>query len=104
GRSEENEFPEDDGGADAQPEPEPEPVKPAKAAKGKKGAPQPGEHTRVAMVQSGVTRRNPWWKVALVVVLLLVLPVAAAFALDQLNVVPITVTRVNAQGKPVQQS
>ncbi len=104
GRSEEGEVPPEEGaGAQSEPESEPEPEKPVKGKK-KKGAAQPGENTRVAMVESGVTRRNPWWKIALVVVLLLALPVAAAFVLDQTNVMPITVTRVNAQGKPVQQS
>ncbi|XXF76579.1 AgmX/PglI C-terminal domain-containing protein [Myxococcaceae bacterium GXIMD 01537] len=102
GRSEENDFPEDnDQGALPEPEPAPKPAK----GKGKKSHPEPpGENTRVAMVQSGVTRRNPWWKVALVIVLVIVLPLAGAFALDQLHVVPITVTRVDAQGKAVKQS
>lgn len=108
GRSEENELPADEGDLGSEPEPDPEPTpapaKPAKGKKGKKAVQQPGEHTRVAMVQSGVTRRNPWWKVVLAVLLVLALPVAAAFALDQLNVVPITVTRVNEKGQPVQQS
>ncbi len=108
GRSEEGEQPPEDGeGAQAEagsePEPEPEPEKPVKGKK-KKGAAQPGEHTRVAMAQSGVTRRNPWWKIALVVVLFLAVPLAGAFVLDQTNVMPLTVTRVNAQGQQVKQS
>ncbi|MBI5545421.1 MAG: zinc-ribbon domain-containing protein [Deltaproteobacteria bacterium] len=45
-----------------------------------------GEQTRFFMRQAGVNRRNPPWKIALVAVLGIGVPVAALYGLSQLNV------------------
>lgn len=64
---------------------------------------KPVEDTRYFMKKSGVTRRNPAWKVALFIMLPILLIVGGAFALDTLNVVP-KVKVVDAQGKTVEKS
>jgi predicted Zn finger-like uncharacterized protein len=64
---------------------------------------KPVEDTRYFMKKSGVTRRNPAWKVALFITVPILLVVGGAFALDSLNVVP-KVKVVNAQGQTVEKS
>ena len=57
--------------------------------------PKANESTSYVIAQAGVNRRNPLWKIALFVVLLLALPVGALYGLSELNVVPLEVTRVD---------
>lgn len=64
---------------------------------------KPVEDTRYFMKKSGVTRRNPAWKVALFIMLPILLIGGGVFALDTLNFVPKMKT-VDAQGKPVEKS
>jgi predicted Zn finger-like uncharacterized protein len=63
----------------------------------------PVENTHYYVKKAGVDRRNPPWKIALFIVLLLAMPVGVLYALTELQVVPLRVTRVDAQGKAVQQ-
>lgn len=63
----------------------------------------PEENTRFYMRQSGVDRRNPPWKIALFVVLVLALPVGALYALTELQVVPLRAVHVDAKGNQVEQ-
>jgi hypothetical protein len=44
---------------------------------------------------SGLARRNPFWKVALAVVLVVTVPVAGLYALSSLQVIPLEVPRVD---------
>jgi hypothetical protein len=62
----------------------------------------PVEDTRHFMVKSGVTRRNPVWKVALFILTPIFLVLGALYALSTLNVVPLKVTTVNAKGEKVE--
>ncbi|MDC0709717.1 AgmX/PglI C-terminal domain-containing protein [Stigmatella sp. ncwal1] len=64
---------------------------------------KPVEDTRHFMVQSGVTRRNPIWKVALFILIPVGLVVGGVFAADRLNFVP-KVKVVNAKGETVEKS
>ncbi|SET28228.1 AgmX/PglI C-terminal domain-containing protein [Stigmatella erecta] len=64
---------------------------------------KPVEDTRHFMVQSGVTRRNPIWKVALFILVPVALVVGGVFAADRLNFVP-KVKVVNAKGETVEKS
>jgi predicted Zn finger-like uncharacterized protein len=64
---------------------------------------KPVEDTRHFMVQSGVTRRNPIWKVALFILVPVGLIVGGIFAADRLNFVP-KVKVVNARGETVEKS
>jgi len=57
--------------------------------------PKPGMATNFAIAEAGVDKRNPAWKVALFVVLLLGLPVGALYALSETNVVPLQITHVD---------
>ncbi len=62
------------------------------------------ENTQYFVKKAGVDRRNPPWKIALFVVLLLAMPVGVLYALTELQVVPpLRVTRVDAQGQVVEQ-
>ncbi len=63
----------------------------------------PVENTQYFVKKAGVDRRNPPWKIALFLVLLLAVPVGALYALTELQVVPLRVTRVDARGNTVQQ-
>ncbi len=63
----------------------------------------PVENTQHFVKKAGVDRRNPPWKIALFVVLLLAVPVGLLYALTELQVVPLRVTRVDAQGNAVEQ-
>jgi pyruvate/2-oxoglutarate dehydrogenase complex dihydrolipoamide acyltransferase (E2) component len=63
----------------------------------------PVENTQHFVKKAGVDRRNPPWKIALFVVLLLGLPVGVLYALTELQVVPLRVTRVDAKGNVVQE-
>jgi outer membrane biosynthesis protein TonB len=63
----------------------------------------PVENTQHFVKKAGVDRRNPAWKIALFLVLLLAVPVGLLYALTELQVVPLRVTRVDAQGNAVEQ-
>lgn len=63
----------------------------------------PVENTQYFVKKAGVDRRNPPWKIALFLILLLVVPLGALYALTELQVVPLRVTRVDARGNAVQQ-
>ncbi|MFY0529366.1 AgmX/PglI C-terminal domain-containing protein [Archangium gephyra] len=63
----------------------------------------PAENTQYFVKKAGMHRRNPPWKIALFVVLLLGLPVGVLYALTELQVVPLRVTRVDAKGQVVQE-
>ncbi|WP_164010067.1 AgmX/PglI C-terminal domain-containing protein [Pyxidicoccus trucidator] len=66
---------------------------------------QPVEDTRHFAAKSGVTRRNPAWKYAVAVLLLLVIPLGGAYVLSEtLGVVPLRVKTVDAEGNPVEQT
>ncbi len=57
--------------------------------------PEIGEQTRFFMKQAGVNRRNPPWKIAVAVFLLIGLPVAVLYGLSQLGIEPIQLTRID---------
>jgi predicted Zn finger-like uncharacterized protein len=80
---------------------EPDPLA-AVGGKKKKDDKKPVEDTRHFMVKSGVTKRNPVWKVALFVLMPIFLVVGALYALSTLNVVPLKVTTTNEKGETVQ--
>jgi hypothetical protein len=61
------------------------------------------ENTQHFVKKAGVDRRNPPWKIALFILLLLAVPVGVLYALTELQVVPLRVTRVDAKGKTVEQ-
>ena len=82
---------------------EPDPLASVRGAKAGREEKKPVEDTRYFMKKSGVTKRNPAWKVALFIMVPLLLVVGGAFALDSLNVVP-KVKVVNAQGQTVEKS
>ena len=63
----------------------------------------PAENTQYFVKKAGMHRRNPAWKIALFVVLLIGLPVGVLYALTEMQVVPLRVTRVDAKGQVVQQ-
>jgi pyruvate/2-oxoglutarate dehydrogenase complex dihydrolipoamide acyltransferase (E2) component len=63
----------------------------------------PVENTHYFVKKAGVDRRNPPWKIALFLFLLLAVPVGVLYALTELQVVPLRVTRVDAKGNTVQQ-
>jgi hypothetical protein len=63
----------------------------------------PAENTHYFVKKAGVDRRNPPWKIALFLFLLLAVPVGVLYALTELQVVPLRVTRVDAKGNTVQQ-
>lgn len=65
---------------------------------------QPVEDTRHFAAKSGVTRRNPAWKYAVAVLLLLIVPLGGAYLLSEtLGVVPLRVKTVDAEGHAVEQ-
>ncbi len=91
--------------AASQEEPDPlaaVPARPSKASN--KAGKKPVEDTQYFMKKSGVTRRNPPWKIALFILLPIFLLAGVVFALDSLNVVPLKVKTVDAQGKTVERS
>lgn len=63
----------------------------------------PAENTQYFVKKAGMHRRNPPWKIALFVVLLLGLPVGVLYALTEMQVVPLRVTRVDAKGQVVEE-
>ncbi|HLL53622.1 MAG TPA: AgmX/PglI C-terminal domain-containing protein [Myxococcaceae bacterium] len=65
---------------------------------------KPAENTSYFIAKSGVKNRNPPWKIATFILLLIALPVGVLYALSELKVVPLEVKRVNAQGQEVTQS
>lgn len=66
--------------------------------------PPPSESTNYFIAKSGVKNRNPAWKIATFIVLLIALPVGILYLLSELQVVPLQVTRVNEQGQEVKES
>jgi predicted Zn finger-like uncharacterized protein len=60
------------------------------------------ENTQYFVKKAGVDRRNPPWKIALFLILLLGVPVGLLYALTELQVVPLRVTRVDARGNTVE--
>ena len=66
--------------------------------------PPPGEATRFFISQAGVDKRNPPWRIALFVVLLVGVPVLALYLLSELRIVPLEITQVDASGHEVKQS
>jgi predicted Zn finger-like uncharacterized protein len=64
-----------------------------------------GEQTRFFINQSGVNRRNPPWKIALAVGMIIGLPVAVLYGLSQMKIVQLEITRVDeATGAEVKTS
>ncbi|HYO52024.1 AgmX/PglI C-terminal domain-containing protein [Archangium sp.] len=63
----------------------------------------PAENTQYFVKKAGVHRRNPPWKIALFVMLLLAVPVGVLYALTELQVVPLRVMRVDAKGQVVEE-
>jgi predicted Zn finger-like uncharacterized protein len=64
--------------------------------------PKPGQATNFVISQAGMDRRNPAWKIAVFVVLLVGLPVGVMYALSEMNVVPLQITHVDqATGETV---
>jgi predicted Zn finger-like uncharacterized protein len=82
---------------------DPDPLAGVRGKPGKDGKKAPVEDTRHFMVKSGVTRRNPFWKIALFVLVPILLLAGGAFALDRLNFIP-KAKVVNAQGQTVEKS
>lgn len=69
-----------------------------------KQAPAPGEATRFFIAQAGVNKRNPPWKIALLVLAFVGGPIALIFILNTLQIVSLpTVTRTNENGEEVQE-
>ncbi len=64
----------------------------------------PGEVTKYFIAQSGASKRNPLWKIALFAVLATVLPVGTLFLLSSLSVVNLNVSHTNEQGETVEES
>ncbi|MBS1151421.1 MAG: family finger-like domain protein [Myxococcaceae bacterium] len=64
----------------------------------------PGEITKYFIAQSGASKRNPAWKIALFVVGGLGLPIGILSLLSSLSVVKLNVTRTNAEGETVEES
>jgi predicted Zn finger-like uncharacterized protein len=73
------------------------------AALGDRNERTPVKNTQYFVKKAGVDRRNPPWKIALFVVLLVGVPVGLLYLLTEMQVVPLTVTRVDAQGRAVEQ-
>ncbi|NTX59227.1 zinc-ribbon domain-containing protein [Myxococcus sp. CA051A] len=66
---------------------------------------RPREDTRHFAKKAGVTRRNSGWKYAVFALLLIIVPVGAAYVLSEsLGVMPLRVTTVDAEGNRVEQS
>lgn len=61
------------------------------------------ENTGSVIARAGVRRRNTFGKVATFLLLLISLPVAGAYALHELQIVPVELTRVDAEGNEVKQ-
>lgn len=64
----------------------------------------PGEATRFFILQSGVNKKNPPWKIALFVLVFLGLPLGFLYTLNALNIVPLQVTRIDDAGNEVRES
>lgn len=62
----------------------------------------PGEITKYFIAQSGASKRNPAWKIALFVVLVIGLPVATMYLLSSLGVAKVSHT--NENGETVEES
>jgi hypothetical protein len=60
-----------------------------------------GEQTRFFMKQAGVTRRNPPWKIALAVLLMVGGPVGVLYALSTMKLVNLEITQVDESGHEV---
>ncbi len=66
-----------------------------KAPAGRGAAGRPGRAVDDDLEASGLVRRNPAWKVALAVLLVLAIPVGGLYALSSLQVLPLEVPRVD---------
>jgi predicted Zn finger-like uncharacterized protein len=66
--------------------------------------PPPGEATQFFIAQAGVNKRNPSWKIAAFVGGGIAALAGVFVLLSSMDVVPITITKVDASGKPVEQS
>jgi predicted Zn finger-like uncharacterized protein len=76
----------------------PDPLAAVRGNKAARDEKKPVEDTRYFMKKSGVTRRNPFWKVALVLMLPILLVVGGASVLGMV----LTTKVVNAQGQTVE--
>jgi hypothetical protein len=83
---------------------DPDPLAAVRGGKNGQDDKRPVEDTRHFMMKSGVTKRNPVWKVALFILAPIFLVVATLYVLSTLKVVPLNVTTVNAQGQKVEKS
>ncbi|MBN1206923.1 MAG: zinc-ribbon domain-containing protein [Myxococcaceae bacterium] len=81
-----------------------DPLAAVRGGKGGRDDKKPVEDTRHFMMKSGVTKRNPVWKVALFILAPIFLVVGTLYVLSTLKVVPLNVTTVNAQGQKVEKS
>lgn len=75
--------------------PSPAPGRPAPARSSPTRSTRRVEDPDEDLEASGLARRNPAWKVALAVVLVLAVPVAGLYALSSLRVIPLEVPRVD---------
>lgn len=82
---------------------EPDPLASVRGGKAGKDDKKPVEDTKYFMAKSGVTKRNPVWKVALFILVPIFMIVGGAFALDRLSVIP-KVKVVTADGKTEERS
>jgi predicted Zn finger-like uncharacterized protein len=60
-----------------------------------------GEQTMFFIAKAGVNKRNPPWKIALFVILLVGLPAGALYGLSALRVVPLEYTQLDEDGQEV---
>ncbi len=65
--------------------------------------PPPGEATAFFIVQAGVNKRNPPWKIALAIAGFVLVPVGLLYLLSELKIVPLQVTRVDEKGEIVEE-
>ncbi len=84
------------------PENEPEPSQPTPS--GLTPLASPGEETRFFISEAGMHKRNPPWKIAAFVIALIAAPLSVLYLLAALQVVPLTVTRVDSSGREFKES
>jgi hypothetical protein len=63
-----------------------------------------GEETRFFIAQAGVNRRNPFWKIALFITSLILVPILILWFLSALKVVPLEVTEIDEEGRETKKS
>jgi predicted Zn finger-like uncharacterized protein len=66
--------------------------------------PPAGEATQFFIAQAGVNKRNPPWKIATFIILLIGVPAGLLYALSALKIVPLQVTRLDESGNEVTES